>query len=88
LRRLVKRGQDQSAILRKRVFFAACRISYSRERCGHDLGFARGHFENSRIDVDQMMVGIFRASTAEALEGAATIVIGFVIVRMIRTAPR
>jgi hypothetical protein len=63
-------------------------FSYSRERCGHHSGFARGHFENSGIDVDQMMVRIFRASTAEALEGAATIVIGFVIVRMIRTAPR
>jgi hypothetical protein len=35
-----------------------------------------------------MMVRIFRASTAEAIEGAATIVIGFVIVRLIRTAPR
>jgi hypothetical protein len=46
------------------------------------------NFENSGIDLDQMMVRILRTSTAEALEGAATIVVGFVIVRMIRMAPR
>jgi len=69
----------------------SCGLPFSPVRakgCGHHSGFARENFENSGIDLDQMMVRILRTSTAEALEGAATIVVGFVIVRMIRMAPR